>query len=80
MQSVPITTNVVSLNPAQGRCTRSSLLVVFFRYSVFLHQLNWLPRYNWNFVESGIKHPNPNPHTSFQNDYLKFWPTNQPLL
>ena len=79
MQSVPITTNV-SLNPAQGRCTRSSLLVVFFRYSVFLHQLNWLPRYNWNFVESGLKHLNPNPHTSFQNDYLKFWPTNQPVL
>jgi hypothetical protein len=24
-------------------------------------QKNWQPRYNWNIVESGIKHPNPNP-------------------
>jgi hypothetical protein len=22
---------------------------------------NWLPRYNWNIVESDIKHHNPNP-------------------
>ena len=25
-------------------------------YSGFLHQLNWLPQYNWNIVQSGIKH------------------------
>ena len=25
----------------------------------FLHQLNWLPRYNCNIVESGIKYHNP---------------------
>jgi hypothetical protein len=30
--------------------------VVFSRYSGFLHQKNWPPRYNWNIVESGIKH------------------------
>ena len=24
----------------------------------FLHQLNWPPRYNWNIVESDIKHHN----------------------
>jgi hypothetical protein len=35
-------------------CDRS---VVF---SGFLHQLNWPPRYNWNIVESGIKHHKPN--------------------
>jgi hypothetical protein len=29
-------------------------------YSGFLHQQNWLPQYNWNIVESGIKHHNPN--------------------
>ena len=28
-------------------------------YSGFLHQKNWLPRYNWNIVESGIEHHNP---------------------
>jgi hypothetical protein len=34
-------------------CDRS---VVFSGYSGFLHQKNWLPRYNWNIVESGTKH------------------------
>jgi hypothetical protein len=24
------------------------------------HQLNWPPRYNWNIVESDVKHHNPN--------------------
>ena len=32
----------------------------FLRYSVFLHQYNWPPRYNWNIVESGVKHHNHN--------------------
>jgi hypothetical protein len=26
------------------------------KYSSFLHQWNLPPRYNWNFVESGVKH------------------------
>jgi hypothetical protein len=26
----------------------------------FLHQLNWPPLYNWNIVESGVKHHKPN--------------------
>jgi hypothetical protein len=26
----------------------------------FLHQCNWSPRYNWNSVESDVKHHNPN--------------------
>jgi len=30
--------------------------VVFSRYSGFLHQKNWPPRYNWNVVESGVKY------------------------
>jgi hypothetical protein len=34
-------------------CNRS---VIFSRYSSFLHQYNWPPRYNWNIVESGVKH------------------------
>jgi len=55
MQSVPITTKVVCLNPTHRevysiqhyvislseKCGRS---VVFSRYSGFLHQYNWLPR------------------------------------
>ena len=44
-------------------CNRS---VVFSGYSGFLPQLNWPPGYNWNIVESGIKHhiPTPNPSPS----------------
>jgi hypothetical protein len=58
MQSVPIATDVVSSNPDQGKVYNSlsatcDRLVVF---SGFLHQLNWPPRYNWNIVESGVKH------------------------
>jgi hypothetical protein len=60
---VPITTKVVSSNPAHGEvysiqhfflslsgtCDRS---VVFSEYSGFLHQNNWPPWYNWNIVET----------------------------
>ena len=34
-------------------CDRS---VVFSGSSGFLHQYNWLPRYNWTIVESGVNH------------------------
>jgi hypothetical protein len=39
-------------------CDRS---VIFSGYSGFLHQYNWPSRYNWNIVESGVKHHNHNP-------------------
>ena len=74
MQSVPITTKVVSLNPSHGEvysiqhyvitfhlsvtCGRS---VVFSWYSGFHYQYNWQPQYSWNIIESGVKHHNPNP-------------------
>ena len=35
--------------------------MVFSGYFHFPHQ-NWPPRYNWNIVESGVKHHNPNPN------------------
>jgi hypothetical protein len=38
-------------------CEKSA---VFSGHSGFLHQKNWLQRYNWNIVESGIKHLNTN--------------------
>ena len=55
--------------PLMARCTQYNIMwlslsvtcgrsVVFSRYSHFLHQSNWLPWYNWNIVESGIKHHN----------------------
>ena len=34
-------------------------LCVFFWV---LHQYNWPPLYNWNIVESGVKHHNPKPN------------------
>jgi hypothetical protein len=40
-------------------CDRS---VVFSGYSGFFHQWNWPPRYNWNIVESGVKHHKPKPN------------------
>jgi hypothetical protein len=40
-------------------CDRS---VVFYGYSGFFHKQNWLPRYNWNIGESGVKLHNPNPN------------------
>jgi hypothetical protein len=55
-----------------ARCTRYNIMwwslpvtngrsVIFSRYSGFLHKLRWLPGYNWNIVESGVKHHKPNP-------------------
>jgi hypothetical protein len=38
-------------------CGRS---VVFSGYSGYLHQEIWPPRYNWNIVESSVKHHKPN--------------------
>ena len=32
----------------------------FYGHFGFLHQWNWPPRYNWNIIESGVKHHNPN--------------------
>jgi hypothetical protein len=49
-----------------ARCTRynimwSSLPVICSRSVVFSGYSNWPTRYNWNSVESGVKHHNPNP-------------------
>jgi hypothetical protein len=72
IQSVSITTNVVSSNLAHGEMySIQHYLIkfvsdlrqseVFSRYSSFLHQQNWPPRYNCNIVESDVHHNNPNP-------------------
>ena len=45
---------IVSLSVTCGRS------VVFSGNSGFLHQEHWPPRYNWNIVESGVKHNSPN--------------------
>ena len=38
--------------------------VDFSGSSGFLHQQNWQPRYNWNMVESGVKHHQTNKQTN----------------
>jgi hypothetical protein len=49
-------------------------LVVFSGYSGFLHHKNWPPRYNWNSVESGVKHHNPNPRIVYSRSiYFILW-------
>ena len=76
MQSVPITMKVVSLNPIHGEVYSMQNYVIkfvsdlqqfggFLKYSDFLHQWNWLPRYNWNIVESGFKHHPPSLKSQF---------------
>jgi len=71
MQSVAIPTNIVSSNPARGEMYSIQHYVIMFvsdlwQGSDFFWEL-WFPppinltaRYNWNIVESGIKHHNPN--------------------
>jgi hypothetical protein len=68
---MPITTKVVSLNPAHGEVYLIQLYVMKFisdllQVSDFL-QVLWFPppikltaMKNWNIVENGIKHHNPN--------------------
>ena len=66
MQSVPIITKFVSLNPAHGEVY--SVCQWFATDSGFLQVLRFPPPikliaqiYNWNIVESCTKHHNPNP-------------------
>ena len=63
VESVSITTKVVSLNPVHGEVYSIQHYVITFvsdlrQVGGFLHQYNWPPRYNWNIVESGAKQHN----------------------
>jgi len=56
----------VSSNPAHGEVYSMQHYVIQFvsdlrQVGGFLQQENWPPRYNWNIVESGVKHKNSNP-------------------
>ena len=53
--NVALNTIILTLN-LSVTCDRS---VDFSKCSDFLLQYNWPPRYNWNIVESGVKHHNP---------------------
>ena len=67
MQLVPITTNVVSSNPTHGEVYLIQHYVIKFvsdlrQVSGFLWVLRFPPPwYNWNSIESVVKHHNPNP-------------------
>ena len=63
---MPITTEVVSLNPANGEVYLIQHYMIKFvsdmrHVSGFLQVLRLPPRYKWNIVESDAKHHNPNP-------------------
>ena len=45
----------------------------------FLHQKNWLPCNNWNIVESGVKHHNPNPFLVCQGNTIYLFSTTQEI-
>ena len=76
MQTVTITTKVVSLNSAHGDVHLIQPYVIKFvgdlqqvrRFSP-VSSINTTDRhdYNLNIVESGIKHKNPNPFSSSEN-------------
>jgi hypothetical protein len=66
-----MTIKVVSSNPTHGKVYLIQHYVIKFisdlrKVSGFLHVLQfpppikWPPRYNWNIIESGVKHHNPN--------------------
>jgi hypothetical protein len=65
VQSVPITTKVVSSSPAGGEVYSIQLYVIKFvsdlwQVGGFLRVLRFPPpRNNWNTVESDVKHHNP---------------------
>jgi hypothetical protein len=67
MQSVPITTNVVSSNPTHGEVYSIKNYVLKFVCDLrqvgdflrFPPPIELTTRYNWNIVESGVKHHNP---------------------
>ena len=68
VQSVPITIKVVSSNPTHGEMYSIQHYVIKFvgdllQVCGFLWVLQSPLLYNWNIVESGIKHYNPNPKT-----------------
>ena len=90
MQSVPITTNIVSSSPVHvevysiqhyaikfvSDCDGS---VVLSGYSGYLHKLNLPPRYNSNIVDSGVKHHKPNQTKQNRTNILRIsitygWP------
>jgi hypothetical protein len=63
-QSAPITTNVVSSNPVHSKVYSIQHYVIKFvsdlrQVGGFLQILRFLPRYNWNIVENGIKYHKP---------------------
>ena len=69
MQSLPITVKVLNLNPSQNEVYLMQIYLIkfyqwlatsqWFSSGTLISSTNWLPWYNWNIVESDIKHHNP---------------------
>ena len=76
MQSVPITTEIVSSNPAHGKVYSiqhyeikfvSDLRQIggFLRVLQFPQPIKLTATYNWNIVDSGFKHHQTNKQTEY---------------
>ena len=77
MQSVHVTTKVVSFNLDHGegysiQFVNDSREACGFQRVLQVSSVHKLPRYSWNIVESGVKHNIPNPSIS--------WSTADPLV
>jgi hypothetical protein len=81
MQSVPISTKIVSLNPTHGEVYSIQHNVIKFvsdlqQVSVFQMVLQFPPpvkpsaTYNWNIVESDVKHSELNIYFEWLNDTI----------
>ena len=82
MQSLPITTNIVSSKPARVKVYliqhyKVCQWLVAGRGFLWVHQfpppIKLNARYNWNIVDSGVKHHNPNSLLSFIQCYKECW-------
>ena len=85
MQSVPITTSVVCFEPLSGKVYSIQYYVIrfvsdlatswWFSQGTPVSSTNkhWPPRYNWNIVESGIKHHDPNPYYFVDVIYIQMY-------
>jgi hypothetical protein len=68
-----ITTNVVSSNPAQARCTDTTLcnkVCQWLAAGQWFSLVSSSNKTDWNIVESGIKHHYPNTNNQFHDTNL----------
>ena len=58
---IPLSRGVIDTTLCDKVCQWLVVGRWFYLGTPVSHQQNWPPRYNWNIVEKGVKHQNPNP-------------------